>query len=53
MAWLIPFVLFVAGFTFWRLSFRATDFVIAACRWVFALILMILALVYVLAISIS
>lgn len=49
MAWLIPLVLFVAAITFWRLSKRAPDFVVAACRWGFALMLLILALIYVLA----
>lgn len=49
MAWIIPAVLFVAAFTFWRLSSSASDFVVAGCRWGFALVLLILALIYVLA----
>lgn len=46
MGWLIPILLFVAALTFWRLSHKAADKVVAWCRFLLAVFLSILALVY-------
>lgn len=53
MAWLVPAILFVLSVVFWRLSFRATDAVVAWCRFIAALFVLLLTAVYAVALLLS
>lgn len=46
MQWLIPSLLLVSAFTFWRLAFHTNDELVAWCRFILACFLLILALIY-------
>jgi len=49
MQWLIPVLLAAAAVFFWALSHRATDELVAWCRFLLACFLLLLALIYALA----
>lgn len=53
MAWIIPAVLFALAVMFWRLSFKTDDHIVAWCRFLFAVFLLILALIYGFAVAFS
>lgn len=44
MQWLVPLFVFLLAFVFWRLSWRTDDFVAACCRFVAAVVFVILGL---------
>lgn len=46
MAWLIPALLFLAAVVFWRLSFRTDEYLVAWVRFMAAMFLLCLALIY-------
>lgn len=46
MPWLIPALLFVAAVVFWRLSFRTDDYLVAWVRFMAAMFLICIALIY-------
>lgn len=46
MAWLIPVLLVAAAVFFWALSHRATDELVAWCRFLLAGFLFLLAVIY-------
>lgn len=51
MEWLIPILLFAAAIVFWALSHRATDSLVAWCRFLLACFLLLLALIYTVAMA--
>lgn len=51
MQWLIPVLLVAAAVFFWALSHRATDELVAWCRFLLAGFLMLLALIYTVAMA--
>lgn len=51
MAWIIPILLFAAAVVFWALSHRATDSLVAWCRFLLACFLLLLALIYTVAMA--
>lgn len=51
MAWTIPAVLIALAVGFWVLSQRATDELVAWCRFLLACFLLLLALIYTVAMA--
>jgi hypothetical protein len=51
MAWLIPVLLVAAAIFFWALAHRATDELVAWCRFLLACFLLLLALIYTVAMA--
>lgn len=51
MPWLLPILLFAAAIFFWALSRRATDELVAWCRFLLACFLLLLALIYTVAMA--
>lgn len=51
MQWLLPVLLFAAALVFWALSHRATDELVAWCRFLLACFLLLLALIYTVAMA--
>ena len=51
MAWTIPVVLIVLAVGFWALSHRATDELVHWCRFLLALFLLLLAVIYAVALG--
>lgn len=51
MPWIIPALLFTSAVVFWRLSHRATDELVAWCRFLLACFLLLLALIYTVAMA--
>ncbi|HZX51500.1 MAG TPA: hypothetical protein VFE95_05720 [Pseudomonas sp.] len=52
MAWTIPAVLIALAVGFWALSHRATDELVAWCRFLLACFLLLLALIYAVALTV-
>ncbi len=46
MAWIIPALLFAAAVVFWRLSFRTDDYLVAWVRFMAAMFLICIVLIY-------
>lgn len=45
MGWLIPTILLLVGFMFWRGSVMAGDRVVSLCRWVVAMFLLCVSVI--------
>lgn len=52
MPWFLPIVLFAAAIVFWALSHRATDELVAWCRFLLACFLLLLAVIYAVALAV-